>query len=127
MDRRVVMAKEKERVLVVAPLECKSNADGTVVVTRIRALGLTAYGANWEEARGKLYRMYATWVGLHRQSGNLEQALNASSVEWYYESQYTGGRPYHVVLPKGGTRLVARKKSITKNEWEDVKELVAAN
>jgi len=121
------MAKEKERVLVVAPLECKSNMDGTVVATRIRTLGLTAYGANWQESKGKLYKMYATWVGLHRQAGTLENALKRSKVEWYYESEYTGSRPYQVVLPDGTTKIIKPKNQSPDNEWQEMKELVAAH
>jgi hypothetical protein len=119
--------KEREVVVVSAPLECKYNADKTVFCTRIRALGLTAYGESWEESKTKLKKMFATWVGLHRRSNTLEVALNRSKLVWCYESQYTGERPYEVILDSGKVRVVTPKTQSQTNTWQEMKEMVAAH
>ena len=116
---------KKEKVLVNALLERKQSVDGKLFVTRIRALGLTAYGTSWDESKAKLKKMFATWVGLHRKSGNLEKALNKSNVQWWYEKDYTGNQEYEVVLEGGNTKIVKAKNSMD-DVYLKEKELVAA-
>ncbi len=117
----------KEMVLVAAQLECKHSNDSKVFCCRIRALGLTAYADSPEEAESKVKRMFATWVGLHRKSGTLEQNLNKSKLSWWYESDYDGALPYQIILAEGGVKVVAAKKQIINPSWTPMnQELVAA-
>jgi len=119
--------RSNEVVVVVAPLECKHTVDGKVFVARIRALGLTAYGDNFDEAKTKLKKMFATWVGLHRKAGTLEVVLNRSKLTWCYESQYTGPQAYEIILPNGGVKVVQPKTQPQACAWQEMKELVAAH
>jgi hypothetical protein len=116
-----------ERVLVHAPVECRQSTDKKVFVTRIRALGLTAYGNNWDESRTKLKQMFATWVGLHRKRGTLEKALNRTKVEWWYESAYDGAEPYDVVTAGGKIEATEPpNQPETTVTFTEAREMVAA-
>ena len=83
MDKVVVVSLLFERK------EIGGEAPMGKYVTRIRALGLTAYGSDHKESDAKAKRLFGTWVGIHRKSGTLEQALNRSGLSWNYEHDYS--------------------------------------
>lgn len=115
-----------ERVLVHAPVECRQSTDKKVFVTRIRALGLTAYGSSREESRTKVKQMVATWVDAHRKRGTLEKALNRSKVNWWYESEYVGMGTYDVVTAGGIIEEKVPENQTQESVEFTEKELVAA-
>ena len=116
--------KTSERVVVVAPLECKNTTDNTMFVTRIRELGLTAYGKTHEEAKQSLRKMFATFVELYRKTENLEERLNRSGLTWYYESEYRGEIPAESIMPDGSIKYVWPKQE---NSWHEMRELVVSH
>jgi hypothetical protein len=124
--RRRTMADE--RVVVVAPLECKTKTSKPEVhCVRIRGLGLTAYGDTREEAVAHLRKMFATFVELNRRSGTLEERLNKSKLQWCYESEYEGSKPAEMVKPNGTITLIkSKRKKDDENHWDEEKELVLA-
>lgn len=99
--------KKDERVVVLAHLERKHNADKTVFAARIRALGLTAYGASPDDAMLKLRRMFATYADLYRKCGTLEERLNKCGLDWWYESDYQGPAPALMIGADGEARVIA--------------------
>lgn len=117
--------KTSERVVVVAPLECKNTTDNTMFVTRIRELGLTAYGKTHEEAKQSLRKMFATFVELYRKTENLEERLNRSGLTWYYESEYRGDVPAESVKIDGSIEFIYPKKK--DSMWQEMRELVVAH
>ena len=120
---------EKQQLVVVAtPLERKHTRDNKIFVCRMRELGLTAYGNTPEEAETKVKRMFATWVGLNRESGTLESCLNESKLSWWHENNYDGATPYEVILVEGGVKVVNPKKKPPENMWVEEREgLVVAH
>ncbi len=96
-------------VVVRASLERKLSYDKKIFCTRIRALGLTAYGSSWEDSLQAVKRMFATLAELHRRSGTLEEMLRNSKLEWCYESEYEGAEAIEVLLPDGRTRIIKGK------------------
>ncbi len=125
------MVKKEEVVVVVAPLECKQTKDDKMFVARIRALGLTAYGDSLEEAKNKLKKMFATYTNLHCNAGTLEECLEKSKLQWWYESEYDGDRPAEMILPNGKVKYIQPKIRVNTSKldsWLECKdsELVVA-
>ena len=104
--------ERKERVVVAVQLVCLHNADKTQFVSRIRALGLTAYGDSLDDSRRNVKRMFAKWVDLNRRSNTLEENLNRSGLSWSYESEYPGTLSYERVLPDGNLEEVKSSSKI---------------
>ena len=118
-----------KRVVVALPLERKNTTDNKVFCTRIRALGLTAYGRSFNESDASVKRMFMTYVGLHRKSGTLEDRLNKSQLQWSYESDYQGAKPFEVLLPDG-TSLKIKGRTQSGETWqmkESEEEMVVAH
>jgi hypothetical protein len=119
------MDTKKEKVVVAVSLECKHTSNNKVFVTRIRKLGLTAYGTSNDESTHKVKRMFATYVQLHRKYGTLEKQLNKSGLQWWKESEYNGTRPVEV-LNADGTIETRVPEIQDENSWQETRELVMA-
>jgi hypothetical protein len=116
-----------ETVVVFAPLERKSSFDKKVYCTRIRALGLTAYGDSWGASLKALKRMFATYAELHRKAGTLEARLKKSKLKWCYESQYDGSQPVEVLLADGSVRVIKGTEPPVVECWSELEEAVVAH
>lgn len=86
------MATERRVVALVCP-RMLTNAQTGMYAARILELGLTAYGKTQDEAQRKVVRMYASSVQAHRELGTLEEWLNRSGLNWFWEEEYKGAQP----------------------------------
>jgi hypothetical protein len=84
----------EERVVAVLPVEHLVRKDKAAFAARVRALGLTAYGSDREEATGKVKQMFAALVTMHREQGTLTDVLDKSGVDWCWESELDGKKPF---------------------------------
>lgn len=86
------MATSEKVVVVVVP-EKLSLDSPKLYASRIKALGLTAYGDTDKQSWDRLKQMFGVFVRTHRRVGDLEKLLNASGLDWCYESAYKGPLP----------------------------------
>ena len=81
---------DDRRVVVMIRPDVLVNKDTGRFAARYTVFGLTAYGKNNDEAVSKVRRMLEAALYEHRRSGNLEDWLNSSGVEWFWEDEYKG-------------------------------------
>jgi hypothetical protein len=114
----------EKKVVAVLPLQHLYNPTKKVYATRIRALGVTAYGNSKEDSTKKANQMFAAFVALHRKYGTLQETLDQSKMNWCWENDYTGD----VILmsPTGEEQVLHCKKQRTAPAWQDMGELVLA-
>lgn len=110
------MPKEKS-VVVAVPYKSLFHEGEKVWATRLRALGLTAYGDTSEESVRKVKKMFSAFVNTHRELGTLAERLDESGLFWCWESDYTGDMEAEWVEPC---------EKHQGNTWKTMGELVVA-
>ncbi len=80
----------ERKVVVVVPVDRLFNSKLKVHATRIRPLGLTAYGSTNEESQDKVKQMFGAYVRAHRKEGTLEARLADSGLSWCWADEYRG-------------------------------------
>ena len=83
----------EKKVVVVVPVERLYNPKRKAHATRIRALGLTAYGNTAEESQKKVKQMFGAYVRAYRREGTLEARLRDSGLSWCWADEYCGELP----------------------------------
>ena len=113
----------EERVVAVVPMDNLVRTDKSAYATRVRALGLTAYGKNLEETNKKARQMFAAYVVVRRKLGTLRESLDASGLDWCWESEFDGDAS--LVSPDGDEEILHcnRKKELS---WHNIGALVVA-
>jgi hypothetical protein len=79
LENKIIVVAEIERI---DPTHSLTNCD----ISRIRKLGLTAYGLTSQEADEKLSKMFKTYIALHRKYNTLEKTLKRSKLNWFYQN-----------------------------------------
>ena len=122
------MKKKETVVVVLVPMEHKQHAEQKeIFAARIRALGLTAYGNSQDSATKSLREMFATFADFHRKAGTLEERLNKSKLEWWYESENHGNEEVLVVSPDGSTRVIKTNLPQTTASWNESDAILVAH
>ena len=121
----------EEQVVVVLPvtqLVHLVHKDGKHFVTRIPALGLTAYGDSDAESTKKVKHMFAAFVVAHRKNGSLVERLNKSKLEWYWKKDYKGNSPVELISIDGTITIKVLNPEINESPWRNIlpRELVMA-
>ena len=116
-----------ERVVALVPVVSLAHTVERMFAARIRELGLTAYGDTEEEAVEKVKRMFATYVYAHRKQGTLENCLEHSGLQWWWEKNYPGPLPIERVSRENATGVTPMPTHRTVvRAWGPVRELVTA-
>lgn len=115
---------EERRVVVLVSAKMLTNSETGRHAARILELGLTAYGETADEALRKVKRMYASVVQAHRELGMLEDWLNRTGLNWFWEDEYKGAIPVEdadkVTLT---SKRALHAESKIANPWSEVHEL----
>ncbi len=75
---------------VVVNIKCNvfEHVNDGVVSVRFAPFGLTAYGDTEDEAVGEFKKLFNRFITAYREKGRLEDVLNRSAVEWWWEKDY---------------------------------------
>lgn len=119
------MATEEAVVVVVRP-KTLYHSGKDMYATRIRELGLTAYGDTCEESSQKVRQMFAALVKAHRKRGTLEERLERSGLDWCWSSEYDGELPVEWVSSKDNGKQILPCDKIEDRTWQVVGELALA-
>ena len=113
----------EEMVVVYLPMRYLVNNKKDLYATRIRELGLTAYGSTKDEAAQKIKRMFAAYVAVHRKRGILQEKLDKSKLRWSWLKDWEGDVEF--VSPEGASKILHCKTKRETN-WVDTGELALA-
>lgn len=96
---------DKRRVVVLVQPKFQVHKVNGTHAARILELGLTAYGKTYDEALKKVKRMLGGAVKAHRDVGTLEDWLNRSGLNWFWEDEYRGATQHPPPKGVGGSLL----------------------
>lgn len=119
------MATEEAVVVVVRPKTLHHDGKD-IYATRIRQLGLTAYGDTHEESLQKVKKMFVAFVKAHRKRGTLEERLGKSGLEWCWEREYKGKLPVEWVSSKDNGKKILSCDKTEDQSWKVMGELAVA-
>ena len=124
------MSASQGRVVVVkSPVAFETDPKTNVVLARFESLGLTGYGVTADHAVASLKHLFHAFIHAHRKYETLQEQLERSGVEWYWEDEYPedGGEYENMneLFGPGGDVVKAIAAS-TRSEWEDRTGTLAA-
>lgn len=119
------MTTEKAVVVVVQP-ETLFHTGKSIYATRVRELGLTAYGDTQEASAQKVRQMFVAFVKAHRKRGTLKKCLEESGLEWCWASEYHGKLPVEWVHSKDNGEQILPCEKTQARSWKAMGELARA-